>query len=136
MRVLACSVLLALLACSETTGPAELAFNSESCAYCRMVIADKRFPSQIVGAREDPKFFDDLDCLARHVREHPLAEGARVFVTDYKNSTWIAAGKADFFRCANMASPMNSGLIASAKGGSPTFCTEVSAAELFGKELP
>ncbi len=127
MRVAVCSMLLMLIACFEPAGPAEIAFGSESCSFCRMVISDKRFPAQIVRLGEDPRSFDDLDCLARHVREHPLPQEAHVFVTDYKNSTWIPAPGADFFRCPGMASPMSSGLIASAKAGTPTFCAEVAA---------
>lgn len=136
MRVAAALLLLLAACASEPPGPAELAFGSESCSFCRMVIADKRFPAQIVSPAHDPLFFDDLDCLARHLTAQPLPDEATVFVTDYKGSTWIAARTADFFRCPGMASPMNSGLIASAKAGTPTFCPQVESKTLFGRELP
>jgi copper chaperone NosL len=137
MRIALAFFVMLLVACSaEPPGPADLAFNSESCAFCRMVISDKRFPAQIVSPGRDPLFFDDLDCMAKHVAAHPLPKDAVVFVTDYKTSAWIRARDASFFRCANMASPMSSGVIATAKEGTPTFCPAVEAKELFGRELP
>jgi len=137
MRVAAVFCLVMLLAaCSEPPEPAELAFDSESCAFCRMVISDRRFPSQIVSPGRDPLFFDDLDCLAKHIAAHPLPDDAVVFVTDYKTSTWIGARDASFYRCPNMASPMSSGVIATAKDGTPTFCPPVEGKTLFGRDLP
>ena len=130
MRIaIACALLLS--ACtSQAPAPAELAFGSESCSFCRMVISDRRFPSQIVSSAHDPQFFDDLDCLRRHLETHPLPEGAVVFVTDYKDSTWIPAHDANFFRCGGMSTPMNSGLIASSKTGTTTFCPPIEAREI------
>ena len=136
MRAAIVSLMLLLACASESLAPAEIAFGSESCAFCRMVISDKRFPAQVVSRAHDPLFFDDLDCLARHVAARPLPEGAAAFVTDYKNSTWIAAREASFYRCPGMASPMSSGLIATTKTGTPTFCPEVEAKQIFGRELP
>ena len=136
MRVAPWSLVLLFACASEAPGPAEIAFGSESCSFCRMVISDKRFPAQIVSRDHDPLFFDDLDCMARHLAAKPLPEGASVFVTDYKNSTWIPAREASFFRCPGMASPMNSGLIAAARSGTPTFCPQVEAKNIFGRELP
>lgn len=138
MRIAAVVFIVVLLAaCSaEPPGPSELAFDSESCAFCRMVISDKRFPAQIVSPDRDPLFFDDLGCMVKHIAAHPLPENAVVFVTDYKTSMWIRARDASFYRCPNMASPMSSGVIATAKEGTPTFCPAVEAKELFGRELP
>ena len=137
MKIALASFVVLLVACAaEPPGPVELAFDTESCAFCRMVISDKRFPAQIVSPGGDPLFFDDLDCLAKHIAAHPLPGNAAVFVTDYKNSTWIRAREANFYRCPNMASPMGSGVIATAKEGTPTFCPAVEAKELFGRELP
>jgi len=137
MRNALAFVVMLFVACAAgPPEPAELAFDSESCAFCRMVISDKRFPGQIVSPGRDPLFFDDLDCMAKHLVAHPLPNDAVVFVTDYKTSTWVRARDASFFRCENMASPMSSGVIATAKEGTPTFCPAVEARTLFGKELP
>ena len=37
------------------------------CGYCRMIVSDQRFASQIVAPYEEPRFFDDLGCLARYL---------------------------------------------------------------------
>ena len=137
MRIAVPCLVLFLLTCSsEPPGPVEIAFGSESCAFCRMVISDKRFPTQIVSPGHDPLFFDDIDCMARHVAAHALPENETTFVTDYKTSTWIRAREASYFHCPGLASPMSSGLIAAAKGGTPTFCPPIETKQLFGRELP
>lgn len=137
MRITLGSLVLLLVACfAEPLGPVDITFGADTCAFCRMVISDKRFPAQIVSPGQVPLFFDDIECMAKHLSANGVPRNAAVFVTDYKNSRWIRAADASYFRCPGLASPMNSGLIASAKGGTPTFCPSVEAKQLFGKELP
>ena len=136
MRIAAVALVVFLACSAEPPGPATIAFGSEMCAFCRMVISDKRFPSQIVSPGHEPLFFDDIDCMAKHIAAQSLPEESVVFVTDYKSSTFIPARDASFFRCPGLASPMSSGVIATAKAGTPTFCPETTAAQLFGRELP
>jgi copper chaperone NosL len=122
---------LFFMACaSEALGPAEIAFGSETCAHCRMVISEKRFSAQAVSRAHDPLFFDDLDCLRRHIAAKSLPGEARVFVSDYHSASWIAAPEADFFRCQNIATPMNSGLIAIARGRTPSSCHRIESKEI------
>ncbi|HET7712622.1 MAG TPA: nitrous oxide reductase accessory protein NosL [Thermoanaerobaculia bacterium] len=129
--------LVLLLGCSsELPGPAQIAWGSESCASCRMVISDKRFSAQIVSPSHDPIFFDEIDCLAKWVAAHPLSDDSRVFVSDYSDSGWIPAREASWFRCRNVATPMNSGLIAARRTGTAASCPKLEASQLFGRKLP
>ena len=136
MRIAALSLVVFLACAAEPPGPVAIAFGSETCSFCRMVISDKRFPSQIVSPGHDPLFFDDIDCMAKHIAAQGLPAESKVFVTDYKSSSFIPARDAAFFRCPGLASPMSSGVIATAKVGTPTFCPETTAVQLFGRDLP
>ncbi len=42
-----------------------------------MAVSSARFASQIVAPGEEPRFFDDLGCLAAYLREHPARRLAR-----------------------------------------------------------
>jgi len=129
------AVLLAACA-NEPPGPAPLEFGSENCRWCRMVISDRRFPAQLVAPGHDPLFFDDVGCLAKYAAKNGVPGGAVTWVTDYKTSKWIRARGAEYHRCPGLASPMSSGIIATAPGGTPTFCPDVDARAVFGRELP
>ena len=137
MRIARVVLVVLLVACfTEPPGPVAISFGADMCAFCRMVISDKRFATQIVSPGEVPLFFDDIGCMSKHLSANGVPRNAAVFVTDYKDSRWIRAADANYYRCPGLASPMNSGLIASAKDGTPTFCPTVEAKELFGRELP
>jgi copper chaperone NosL len=126
-----------LAACSnEALGPAPLEFGSETCRWCRMVISDRRFPAQLVAPGQEPLFFDDVDCLAKYLAKNGAQGGALTWVADYKTSNWIRARGAEYYRCPGLASPMSSGIIATAPGGTPTFCPAVDARAVFGREVP
>ena len=135
MRLICAAAAAALLAScsSEPLQPAPLAFGQESCHACRMIIADRRFPAQIVAHGHEPQFFDDLGCLKEGLSRHAARDTATVFVSDYKNGGWIRADDAEYFRCPGMATPMNSGIIATAAGGTPTFCPSIDRSEILSR---
>jgi copper chaperone NosL len=101
-----------------------------------MVISDRRFPAQLVAPGQEPLFFDDIDCLAKYLPKNGAPNGAVTWVADYKTSKWIRARGADYHRCPGLASPMSSGIIATAPGGTPTFCPAIDVKAEFGRELP
>ena len=124
--------------------PAPLDTANELCAHCRMLASDARFAAQLVAPREEPKFFDDLGCLAEYLksqRDGPPA-GAIAFVADHRTKAWVRADRAVFTRVPGLATPMGSHLIAHAdaasrdQDGDARGGTPVAAAELFGPGGP
>ncbi|HTO96126.1 MAG TPA: hypothetical protein VMK66_03695 [Myxococcales bacterium] len=106
------AALLAVLACSRgAVGPAPLDTRNESCASCRMAVSSQKFAGQVVAPGEEPRFFDDLACLAAWLKAHPLPSGARAFVADHRTGEWVPAGSAVYSR-ASIDTPMGSHLIA------------------------
>jgi len=108
-----------------------------------MAVSDRRFAAQLVAPSEDPRFFDDIGCLANYLRsKHDLPSGARAYVTDHLTHAWVEAGAAVYTRVEGLETPMGSHLLAhadaalrardaEAKGGQP-----LSATEVFGPGLP
>lgn len=124
-----------VMACSQgPPAPAPLdTHGAESCRWCRMVIADRRFAAQIVASGYDPLFFDDIGCMANYLRKGVNVPPKFVaYVADYRQDAWVPADEALYFRCPSFATPMNSELIATRKGGPPTFCNPVKRESALG----
>jgi copper chaperone NosL len=142
MRAFALVVLAALVACSAP-GPAPLDTKSESCSWCRMAISDRRFAAQLVVSGDDPRFFDDIGCLASYVRsKHDLPGGARAYVADHLTHAWLEAGAAVYTRMPALETPMGSHLLAHADAALRARDADakdgqlLSAADVFGSALP
>jgi len=98
---------------SSAAVPAALDPRTDTCATCRMVVSDARFASQIVAPYEEPRFFDDLGCLADYLRRTPtLPRGAVVFVADHRTRAWVLADRAVYTRVSGRTAPMGSSIIA------------------------
>ena len=70
--------------------PATLDTAHDACAYCRMIVSDRHFSAQIVAPLEEPRFFDDLGCLANYLKASgPLPTRAAVYVADHSTLVWI-----------------------------------------------
>src|SRR6266511_4251806 len=114
-------VLVAAVACACCTGtpsPARLESN-EACGFCRMTIAEARFAGQIVAPSEEPRFFDDVGCLGRLVREaHALPERAVAYVADHRTKAWVRADTALYTLVPSVETPMGSHLLAHADAAS------------------
>jgi copper chaperone NosL len=116
----AIAVVMATTACSRgLLAPAPLDTRNDPCAECRMTVSAARFASQIVAPGEEPRFFDDLGCLATHVRNRPpLPSGAVVYVADHRTREWVVAASAVFTRVAGLDTPMGSQVVAHASAAS------------------
>ena len=83
-----------------------------------MTVSDPRLAAQIVAPGEEPRFFDDIGCLAGYLQEHSLPRGAAIYVADHRTAEWVDANRAIFARTARPSTPMGSGLIAHASTAS------------------
>jgi copper chaperone NosL len=140
-------MLLALLlgACaSGPPGPAPLDTRNDACFFCRMAASDPRFAAQIVAPGEEPRFFDDVGCLASYVKgKHgALRKEALAYVADHRTKAWVPAKRAVYTRVEGLQTPMGSHVVAhsdaasraadpEARGGAP-----MTAGELFGPGGP
>lgn len=132
------------VACAQgAPPPAPLDTRNESCGSCRMAISDARFASQLVAAAEEPKFFDDLGCLANYLRStKSLPRGGRVYVADHRTKAWVPAAEAVYTKVPGIETPMGSHVIAYANPASRDADPDARPGEpiareaLFGSPLP
>ncbi|MHB9001083.1 MAG: nitrous oxide reductase accessory protein NosL [Thermoanaerobaculia bacterium] len=104
---------LVLFCAAGTPQPAELDPANDTCAGCRMAVSDPQFASQLVAPGEEPKFYDDIGCLATWTNKNaPLPKGAMAYVADHRTKEWIAASSAVFVKCEAVATPMGSHILA------------------------
>lgn len=98
---------------SGPPAPAVLDSGRDACAYCRMIVSDRRFASQIAAPLEEPKFFDDLGCLANYLKgAGSLDARAVVYVADHSTLAWVPARAAVFTRVETLTAPMGSHIVA------------------------
>ena len=144
MRRLVLSLVLVLAACAR--GPADPArpdTKHDACAWCRMAVSDLRFAAQLVAPGEEPRFFDDVGCLAAFLRAGGApASGQIAWVADHRTKDWVRASSAVYAKVPGLLTPMNSFLGAhasaasrdaddSVRGGAPQ-----TAAQVFGPNGP
>ena len=111
--------LLALGACGGgPLGPAELDTRNDPCSWCRMGVSDRRFAAQLVAPSEEPRFFDDIGCLASYLKGRTPPTGAVAFVADHRTKSWVPASGAVYTRVGGIATPMGSHLVAHADAAS------------------
>ena len=134
------AVLLVLAGCTGgPVGPAQPDTKHDACGWCRMAVTDLRFAAQLVAPNEEPRFFDDVGCLATFLKAGGApAKGQVAYVADHRTKQWVRASAALYTKVPGLLTPMNSFLVAhadaasrtadeSAKGGTP-----LTAAEVFG----
>jgi copper chaperone NosL len=107
-------VAIALMACGAgPPPPAALDVNQVTCASCRMIVSDHRFASQLASRREEPRFFDDLGCLASFIEgSGGIPPGSVIYVADHRTNRWVALDTAVLTHVDAIAAPMGSHVIA------------------------
>jgi copper chaperone NosL len=73
-----------------------------------MLISIERGSAQIVSPADDPRFYDDVGCLAADWRAHATHAHAFVRTAD----AWTPAAAAAFARVAGTRTAMGSGIVA------------------------
>ena len=101
-----------------------------------------RTAAQLVSPGEEPLFFDDLGCLGRYLREHPVRRGAVAYVADHRTGRWVPAREAVYVLQPAASTPMDSHLLGygsassrdsdpAARGGRP-----VPVGDVLGERSP
>lgn len=116
----ALAVVSLLAACtSGPPAPAVLDPKNESCGWCRMALSEARFSAQLVAPSEEPRFFDDIGCVAHYLAAaQSLPRAAVVYVADHRTKAWVRAEAALYTEVPSLATPMSSHLIAHANAAS------------------
>jgi copper chaperone NosL len=114
-RIASLSFILAAAACaSRQATPAALDNAHDQCASCRMIVSDHRFASQVAAPYEEPRFFDDMSCLADYLATATLPKNAVVYVADHRTKAWVPASEAVYTRLKGAGGAMGSQVAAHA----------------------
>jgi len=106
---IACS---SMAACAtQARSPEPVPVDRVECARCRMLISTETGSAQIVPARGDTRFYDDLGCLAADWAAHQGE--ATAFVRT--GQAWFDAGAASFAQPPAARTAMGSGFVAFAR---------------------
>lgn len=112
-------VLLLLLAaggCPSNDGPVDPVWAKQPCAECKMLVSDRRFAAQALQADGTRLYFDDIGCLAQHLRDK---QAAHIWARDAAHDLWIDAESARYRSGA--LTPMNYGFEADRQAGELSF---------------
>lgn len=116
--VLVCALGIWGEACVAGDVPPATLQPGDACAFCRMMVSDARFAAQVVAPGEEPLFFDDIGCLASHLRSTKPAPGEVAHVADHRTRDWVLAADAVYTRVETLSTPMGSHLVAHADASS------------------
>lgn len=107
-------VALAVAAACAAGPPAPVAIEpGTACAFCKMIVSDKHFASEVLTPHEEPLAFDDLGCLVRLLENAGgVRPGTVIYVTDHRSNAWILAGRAIYTRVDDASSPMGTRIVA------------------------
>lgn len=100
---------LALPGCGQSTGPVEVRWGKEPCAYCGMLVDDPRFAAQIRDPKGKVFKFDDLGDAVLWLAQRDFAQhpGIEFWVGDSEKKGWVEARTA-FYR-SDLHTPMAHG---------------------------
>lgn len=109
-------VLILLSACISQE-PSDIRIHTDECTYCKMVIADERFPAQLVSEKGKTYPFDSIECMAAYADQNQnITDGAKLYVTDFTEpGTWLLIDEADIYQSEDIQSPMGLSLFAVAE---------------------
>lgn len=108
------TLLLLLLSACISQEPKEINLHTDECAYCKMVISDQQFASQLVSDKGKSYPFDSIECMAAYAYQTTdIAENAKLYAADYtRRGEWLLLDNADIYHAESVPSPMGLSLFA------------------------
>jgi copper chaperone NosL len=101
------AVLGTALAASACASAPHIAFGVDTCAECRMAIADRRFGAVLVTHTGKSMTFDSVDCLLEYLERNPSPDARGTWVMDASRpGMLIPAATALFVRQGALRPPM------------------------------
>lgn len=106
-------LILLLVSCKAYNRP--INYGSDECEYCRMIVMDKRYGSELVTEKGKVYTFDSAECLIEYINhnEETVLKAHSIEVTSFDNPDHlIDARSAIYTVCEKMPSPMGAYLTA------------------------
>lgn len=121
-------IILMLSACIDQE-PKEVNLHTDECAYCKMIVSDQQFASQLVSDKGKSYPFDSIECMAAYAHQTPdISENAKLYAADFTQpGQWLLLENADIYRAESVQSPMGLSLFALPR--QETIPSEIAAAK-------
>jgi copper chaperone NosL len=103
------ALLLAAGCAAHADGPPDIVLDRDACSHCGMLISDTRHAAALRTADGAVRVFDDIGCLRNAAGQ---AVGARMWVHDAADGSWMDAGEATFVVSPEVRTPMAGGVLA------------------------
>ena len=108
-------IFLLLIVCGCKAGPEPINYGHDECEFCRMLITDNRYGSEIVTDKGKVFKFDEVGCMIEYAMVKNFIGDAnqKFLVTDFANpETLIDVTSAFFVQNENFRSPMGANVMA------------------------
>ena len=102
--------LVCVPACAKDDSPSEPVWGKEPCAYCKMLVSDRRFAAQSIDESGEHRFFDDIGCLVLWLDVHARSSHSWAYASP--SGPWVEAEKARYQPGAR--TPMDFGFVVGA----------------------
>lgn len=105
---------LILLSACINQEPSEIRLHTDECTYCKMVISDTQFATQLVSDKGKAYKFDSIECMAAFTQQNPgMAKNAKLYFSDYtQHENWMLLETASVYHSEKVQSPMGLSLFA------------------------
>ena len=111
-------LLIPVLLVSCSTEPEPIAYGTDACNFCEMIIVSKAYSAQAVSEKGKQFKYDAIECMANDLHDHS-AEMAIRQVADFSNpGSMIPVEDAIFIVNDSLSSPMGANLAAVSRGSS------------------
>jgi copper chaperone NosL len=113
IRYIGIILILSISSCRVSERPIE--YGADECEYCKMMIMDQRFGSELVTDKGKVYTFDAAECLIDYLHNHEeMAEAAKfLLVTPYTDPNHLVDARgATYLVSQQMPSPMGAYLTA------------------------
>ncbi len=110
--ILASLMLFLFVSCSS--GPKPIEAGKDECSFCKMIISDPRFASELVTKKGKVYKFDDLHCLNSFSKSGTLTDssGRSIYLVDFSTGDFIKPQESLFLKSESLKSPMGSNIAA------------------------
>lgn len=101
-------IFLLLIFSSCSKNPEPINYGKDHCAFCEMLITDKKFGAELITSKGKIVKFDAIECLAEAVLNNEVeSNNSKLYVINFfKENELIEVSKAFFLRSEKVHSPM------------------------------